>query len=126
MTTVQTRRAGRGAAQKKTAHRARRAQAAPLRELWLAGLGAAAATGEAASDVVDLLVEKGRTAEPRVAAAAARALAAARARAGEVADELGERAQDALRETLDRLGVERRPRSKNLLHRLGDLAEAIL
>ena len=100
-----------------------------LRELWLAGLGAAAVTGEAATGLVDALVATGREAEPRVKASAERAVASLRREtrrvATKVADDLGTRAKGAVESAFVRLGVAPR-KSKNVLHRLGDLAEAIL
>ena len=102
------------------------AELTPLREVWLAGLGAAAATGEAANELVDILVAKGRQTEPRLVASADRALAFAKKNAAQAADELRNRAKDAVDGALHRLGVNARPRTKNVLHRLGDLAEAIL
>lgn len=113
----------------KKAHRkthVNHAELTPLREVWLAGLGAAAATGEAANELVDILVAKGRQTEPRLVASADRALAFAKKNAVQAADELRTRAKDAVDGALHRLGVNARPRTKNVLHRLGDLAEAIL
>lgn len=105
-------------------------QAPALRELWLAGLGTAAAAREAADDLVDRLVAKGRETEPRVRAGADRAVAKLRREAGRVAgtvaDELGARAKSAVEGAFDRLGVAPKTRARNILHRLGDLADAIL
>lgn len=103
------------------------------RSLWLAGLGLAVAAVEGATGVFETLVAKGRVQQPEARAAAERMLVAARRQAAE----LGELAADAARKgkrqldgtlegAMDRLGVDRRPRSKNLLHRLGDLADAML
>ncbi len=100
--------------------------ATPLREIWLAGLGAVATTGEAASGFVDLLVAKGRETEPRLVASAERTLISAKRSATRTVDELGERAKSAIEDAMQRLGVGNRARTKNMLHRLGDLAEAIL
>lgn len=101
-----------------------------LRELWLAGLGTAAVAREAADDLVDRLVAKGRETEPRVRASADRAVTTLRREAGRVAgtvaDELGARAKSAVEGAFDRLGVAPKKRAKNILHRLGDLADAIL
>jgi hypothetical protein len=97
-----------------------------LRELWLAGLGAAAATGEAATGLAELLVEKGREAEPRVRASAGKVASALSREGRRVADDLGTRAKGAVEGAFERLGVTPRKRTKNVLHRLGDLAEAIL
>jgi hypothetical protein len=115
-----------------TARRAphRPTHAPALRELWLAGLGTAAAAGEAADGLVDRLVAKGRETEPRVRARAGRAAATLKREAGRVAatiaDELGTRAKSAVEGAFDRLGVAPKKRAKNILHRLGDLADAIL
>ena len=109
-----------------TTTRRARTNAHPARELWLAGLGAAAASGEKASELVELLVAKGRETEPAVVATAGRVLESARERATRTAADLGSEAKVALEKALDKLGVPQRPRNKNLLHRLGDLAEAIL
>jgi polyhydroxyalkanoate synthesis regulator phasin len=99
------------------------------RKLWLAGLGAAASALEGAAGVFDALVAKGRAHEPQAKAIASRVLKEARAKA----DDLGELAVDAaasgkrrLNRALDRIGAAGAARPKNLLHRLGDLAEAIL
>jgi hypothetical protein len=46
--------------------------------------------------------------------------------AAKLADELGTRAKGAFEGAFERLGVAPRKRAKNVLHRLGDLAEAIL
>lgn len=126
-TTTRTRRTGarKSVTTRSKAHVAT-VDATPLRELWLAGLGAAAATGEAANDFVDVLVRKGRETEPRVVATVERAYASARKSAVRTADEIGARAKGAVDEAFLRLGVDARPRTKNVLHRLGDLAEAIL
>jgi polyhydroxyalkanoate synthesis regulator phasin len=126
-TTTHPRARKKGARPARNAHRRPHAiETTPLRELWLAGLGAAAATGEATTDFVDLLVAKGKQAEPRVVATADRALAMARKSAQSATNELRSRAKVAVEGALDRIGVNARPRTKNVLHRLGDLAEAIL
>jgi polyhydroxyalkanoate synthesis regulator phasin len=96
-----------------------------LRELWLAGLGAVAETRESARELVDLLVEKGKETEPRLEASARRAFALAREGAAQTTGELTERARIVLDGARERLGIDARPRRKNVLHRLGDLAEAI-
>jgi polyhydroxyalkanoate synthesis regulator phasin len=131
-TATKRRTGGRSAARstRTTAAARRGAVDAPsLRELWLAGLGAAAVTGEAANDLVEALVAKGREAEPRVKASAERAATVLRREtrrvANQVAEDLGARAKRTVQGALERLGVAPR-KSKNVLHRLGDLAEAIL
>jgi hypothetical protein len=98
----------------------------PLREFWLAGLGVVAATGETAGDAFDLLVARGRRVQPRLMAAAERQLRDARGRVDEIAAEAGRQSKRALDEALEKLGAETRPREKNILHRRGDLAEALL
>jgi len=97
-----------------------------LRELWLAGLGAVAATGEAAGEIVETLVEKGRETEPKLSSRAEDLIEETRTRATRIAQEVGERANEAFDGAMRRLGVSERKQSKNVLHRLGDLAEAIL
>jgi len=97
-----------------------------LRQLWLAGLGAMATTGEAAASMVEALVARGRTQEPKTRAAAAKAVREARRSVEVLANEAGRRSRMAIDEAMNRLGVDERPRSKNILHRLGDLAEAML
>jgi polyhydroxyalkanoate synthesis regulator phasin len=105
---------------------AKAAEAQPLRDLWLAGLGAMATAGESANDFVDVLVRKGREREPRVRAAAARLVKNVQKNATGIASEAERRTREAVDGAFERLGVGSRPRQKNLLHRLGDLAEAIL
>ena len=112
--------------QKKSSTTTQVPQPASLREVWLAGLGAAAATSEAATGLFDLLVEKGKEAEPRVAAAAESTVAGAREKATRAAEEVGATAKTAVESAMRQLGVSARARNKNLFHRLGDLAEAIL
>jgi polyhydroxyalkanoate synthesis regulator phasin len=124
----------------RTAHahpRARRAPKARLagagsaaigkgRDLWLAGLGLAGTVYEVATDTFDSLVSRGRKQEPKTLAAARGALRQARARATNVAGDATALSKKKLNEALDALGVENRPRQKNLFHRLGDLTEALL
>jgi poly(hydroxyalkanoate) granule-associated protein len=102
--------------------RARPAEPEAARELWLAGLGALAAAGESGRRAFDALVARGRRAEPAVAAAADRAAGRARG----AVESLVEEAAGRSRELLDRLTpASRSRRAKNILHRLGDLAEAL-
>jgi poly(hydroxyalkanoate) granule-associated protein len=97
-----------------------------LRNVWLAGLGALATAGESANALVDVLIAKGKQREPRARAAAARLVKRAQATADELASETQRRTRQAVDGAFERLGVAGKPRQKNLLHRLGDLAEAIL
>jgi polyhydroxyalkanoate synthesis regulator phasin len=136
MTTTTTRKRGRTSSaphsrsrnRKQTHRRATHGRVAqdPVRELWLAGLGVAASTGETAGRVIDTLVERGRREEPKLKAEAKRMVAETRAKAEELGSAVGRSAKRMLDEASRRLGVEDRRRPKNLLHRLGDLAEAIL
>jgi hypothetical protein len=101
------------------------------RSLWLAGLGLAAVAVESATGVFDALVAKGRVHQPAARAAAERAAVAVRRQAealGELAADAARDGQRRLRGALDLLplGADRSPRPKNLLHRLGDLADAML
>ena len=96
------------------------------RDLWLAGLGLAGTAYEFAGDTFDTLVKKGRQQEPKTLAAAKGALRQARTKAARVANGATELSKKKLTEALDALGVENRPRQKNLFHRLGDLTEALL
>jgi polyhydroxyalkanoate synthesis regulator phasin len=117
--------AARKTAARKTAARA----ATPLgagRELWLAGLGLAGAAIEAATDTFDALVKEGKTREPQVRAAAARVVRKTQKHARGVAAGAAKASKQALGEALDALGVDNRPRQKNLFHRLGDLTDAVL
>lgn len=102
------------------------AEAQQLRNVWLAGLGAVSAAGEKAADFVDALVEKGKEREPRVRAAAARLVKNAQKNATGIATQAERRTRELVDGAFERLGVGSKPRQKNLLHRLGDLAEAIL
>ena len=99
------------------------------RTLWLAGLGAAVSALEGAAGAFEALVEKGRHQEPRAKAVADRVLSGARAQAdglGELARGAARRGRRELDQALARIGAGATARPKNLLHRLGDLAEAIL
>jgi polyhydroxyalkanoate synthesis regulator phasin len=122
------RRKSTGGRARRTSTRGRVAQD-PVRELWLAGLGAAATTGEVAGRALDLLVERGREREPQLRAETERVVAEARAKAVELGGAVERRARKVIDQVIEdasrRLGIEKGSR-KNLLHRLGDLAEAIL
>lgn len=111
----------------------RRAGSAPVpaagpspRELWLAGLGAALVAGETARDAVDALVVRGREREPRVVAAAERVARDARSAVEETAAQAARISRRMIDDALERFGQRPAPRQKNILHRLGDLAEALL
>lgn len=115
----------------KTKHAVRRKApvAAPdsqLRQVWLAGLGALATTGETATVVFDELVARGRKQEPATRAAAERVVREARGAVESAAAEAGRRSKQLMDEAITRLGVKAQPRSRNILHRLGDFAEALL
>jgi len=97
-----------------------------LRQVWLAGLGAVAVTGESAAVVVDQLISRGKRQEPATRAAAEKAVREARGLVVDLANEAGRRSKKLVDQAIDRLGVESKPRSKNILHRLGDIAEALL
>ena len=105
---------------------AKPAEMPTLHNLVLAGLGAVVTAGEAANGVVDLLVAKGKQREPRARAAVARLVKRAQAKADGIAAETQLRARKVVDSAFERLGVGGKPRQKNLLHRLGDFAEAIL
>jgi hypothetical protein len=97
------------------------------RELWLAGLGALAATGETATRAFGALVVRGERREPEVVAAVRRVADDARAVAESVVRDAAQRSRRAVDEAVERLSpTPRSPRSKNILHRLGDLADALL
>ncbi len=102
------------------------AEAQQFRNVWLAGLGALATAGDAANDLVDALIKKGREREPRVRAAAARLVKNVEKNATGIATEAQRRTRKVVDDAFERLGVGSQPRQKNLLHRLGDFAEAIL
>jgi hypothetical protein len=102
-------------------------EAEALREIWLAGLGALVTTGETSAKAFDALVKRGKKLEPSLIAAAERTAREARGTVEELAGLAYRRSQALVGETLDRITPERRsPKSKNILHRLGDLAEALL
>lgn len=96
------------------------------RDVWLAGLGLAGTAYELASEAFATLVKVGRKQEPKTLAAAQGALRQARTRANRVASEATQISKKKLNQALDALGVDNRPRQKNLFHRLGDLTEALL
>jgi hypothetical protein len=96
------------------------------RSLWLAGLGLTGAAIETATDTFDALVAKGRQQEPKTVAAAEKIVRDARRRATAVVGEAARRSKQGVESALEVLGVDNRPRQKNVFHRLGDLAEAIL
>jgi len=97
-----------------------------LRQVWLAGLGAVAATQETAVGIVDLLVARGKRQEPATIAAAEKAVREARGAVVGIAREATQRSKKLVDGAIDRLGATTKPREKNILHRLGDLAEALL
>ena len=105
---------------------AKPAEMQPLHDIWLAGLGAVRTAGEAANGVVDMLIAKGKKREPRARAAVARLVKSAQATADEIASETQRQTRKIVDGAFERLGVGGKPRQKNLLHRLGDFAEAIL
>ena len=110
---------------------ARRSPAKPaemptLHNIVLAGLGAVVTAGEAANGVVDMLIAKGKQREPRARAAVARLVKDAQAKADGIAAETQLQARKIVEGAFERLGVGGKPRQKNLLHRLGDFAVAIL
>jgi len=96
------------------------------RSLWLAGLGLTATTIETAEDAFGLLVARGKQREPKTLAAAKKVIRDARRAANDLATDAARASKKKLDEALDAFGVDHRARPKNLLHRLGDLAEAIL
>lgn len=96
------------------------------RSLWLAGLGLAGAAITTATDTFDALVAKGRQQEPKTVAAAEKVVRDARRRANAVVGEAARVSKQGVESALEALGVDNRPRQKNVFHRLGDLAEAIL
>jgi hypothetical protein len=96
------------------------------RSLWLAGLGLAGTAMETATDAFDALVAKGRQQEPKTVAAAEKVVRDARRRANAVVGEAARVSKQGVETALEALGVDNRPRQKNVFHRLGDLAEAIL
>lgn len=114
---------------RKPSRPARPRAAAPdsqIRQVWLAGLGALAATGETANGLFDELVARGRKQEPATRAAAEKVVRDARGVVESVATQAGRRSKALVNDAIARLGVKEQPRSKNILHRLGDFAEALL
>lgn len=114
---------------KRSARPARPTAAAPdsqLRQVWLAGLGALATTSETANGLFDELVARGRKQEPATRAAAEKVVREARGVVEGVAAEASKRSKELVHDAMSRLGVKEQPRSRNILHRLGDVAEALL
>ena len=74
----------------------------------------------------DELVVRGRQQEPKTLAAARRVAREARGTANGWAIDATKLGKQWIDQAFDRLGVPDRPRQKNILHRLGDLAEALL
>jgi len=105
---------------------AKPAEMQTLHNVVLAGLGAVVTAGEAANGMVDMLIAKGKQREPRARAAVARLVKDAQAKADGIAAETQLQARKIVEGAFERLGVGGKPRQKNLLHRLGDFAEAIL
>jgi hypothetical protein len=96
------------------------------RSFWLAGLGLAGSAVETASETFDALVARGRRQEPKSIAAAEQVVREVRQRANTLAGEAAKYSRKQLAGAFEALGVDNRPRQKNLFHRLGDFAEAIL
>jgi hypothetical protein len=96
------------------------------RQVWLAGLGAMATTSETASAWLDFLVARGRKREPAAIAMAQKAARDTRRAVEDLAAEAGRRSLRLFDDAIERLGVQPQPRSRNILHRLGDVAEALL
>src|SRR5690606_31118370 len=96
------------------------------RSIWLAGLGLAGSAVETASDTFDALVARGRRQEPKSIAAAEQVAREGRQRAHTLAGDAAKYSKKQLAGAFEALGVDNRPRQKNLFHRLGDFAEAIL
>jgi len=96
------------------------------RSLWLAGLGLAATTMETAEGAFGALVARGKQREPKTLTAAKKVIREARRTANDLATDAARASKKKLDEALDAFGVDQRARPKNLFHRLGDLAEAIL
>jgi len=118
--------ARRRAAAKRSKPATSAAPANPVRQLWLAGLGAAVVSTEVAVAVVDELVARGRRQAPKTRAAAAEIVDGLRDNAGSIVRRATHESKKALDRTMKQLGVQNPPRQKNILHRLGDLAEALL
>ena len=96
------------------------------RQVWLAGLGAMATTSETASAWLDFLVARGRKREPAAIAMAQKAARDTRRAVEDLAAEAGRRSLRLFDDAIERLGVQPQSRSRNILHRLGDVAEALL
>lgn len=96
------------------------------RDVWLAGLGVVAAAGETTDELIDELVRRGKLREPKVKAKARGWVRDVRKGAESLADDALDTTRNAIDRAAKSLGVEERPRNKNILHRLGDLAEALL
>ena len=96
-----------------------------VRRFWLAGLGAVATTGETAVELLDELVARGKKREPATVAAAEKAVRDARRAVESLAAETGRRSMRLVDDAIDRLGIKAQPRRRNILHRLGDVAEAL-
>ncbi len=105
---------------------AARPAAGPVRQLWLASLGVAATSGELAVGFLDELVVRGREQEPKTLAAARRMARDAQGTANGWVTDATKLGKQWIDQAFDRLGVPDRPRQKNVFHRLGDLAEALL
>lgn len=96
------------------------------RSLWLAGLGLAGVAYATATETFDALVARGRREEPKTRAAAHRVVREVRTRANGLAADATRLSKRKLGQALDALGVDKKPRPKNVFHRLGDLTEALL
>jgi hypothetical protein len=96
------------------------------RQVWLAGLGAAVASTELAIGFVDALVARGRKEEPQTIATAERLVGELRGNAERLVRRATLESRRAIDGAIRQLGVPDHPRRKNVLHRLGDLAEALL
>lgn len=96
------------------------------RDVWLAGLGVVVAAGETTDELMDELVRRGKLREPKVKAKARGWVRDVRKGAESLADDALDTTRQALDKAAKSLGVEEKPRNKNILHRLGDLAEALL
>jgi len=123
-----TRRRTAASARRKQTRKTRTTAATPdsLRDVYLAGLGAVATAGEGAQLAFDALVARGRETEPRLTAAARRSLREARGAVEDLASKAGKRSLELVDEALEKIGRGTPRREKNILHRLGDLAEALL
>lgn len=119
-------RGGRKPATKRPARSAWTPSLPAPREIWLAGLGVVVAAGETTTELVDDLVRRGKLREPKVKAKARGWVRDARKGAEGLADDALDTTRRAIDRAVKSLGVENPPRNKNILHRLGDLAEALL